>query len=282
MSQDNGRTEDARAAWSAVAPGWERNADLVARTGAPVQRWLVDHVDPRPGQTILELGAGPGDTGFAIATKLGDEGLLISSDVSPEMSDAAKRRAERFRVTKVKFSVIDDQDIGMVGGGVDGVVHRFGPMLLPDPAASIAGVRRVLRDGGRYVAAVWAGPEHNPWIVAMGLALISNGVELPGGGPTEPGGIFSLAEPEALRALLTEGGFDEVKIEPLHLPFDYASFDELWIQPSELAGPLSVVVDGLSNELVAAVKESFREFVEPYRSGIEYHPPARALCAVAR
>ena len=282
MADAHELTEDVREAWTAVAAGWERNADLVARAAAPVQRWLVDHLEAKPGQTVLELAAGPGDTGFEIAQRLGESGRLISTDISPAMTEAAQRRASVFGVANVDFRVMDAQKIELEDGSVDGVVHRFGPMLLPDPSASVREARRVLRVGGRYVAAVWSAAEKNPWILAMGMSLIMNGVELPGGDPEGPGGIFSLGRPELLQSLVSEAGFGELEVEAIEVKWDYKDRDEAWIQPKELSGPLSVVIAGLDDDKLAAVRSSFDELMEQYRAGSGYTIPAEALGVSSR
>ena len=62
-----------------VASSWERYRELLFEGQRPVSEWLVDHVDPRPGQTILELAAGPGETGFLAAERVGADGRLIST-----------------------------------------------------------------------------------------------------------------------------------------------------------------------------------------------------------
>jgi SAM-dependent methyltransferase len=230
----------------------------------------------------VELAAGPGDTGFEVAKRLGPDGRLISTDISSAMTEAAQRRAKKFGVSNVEFRVMDAQRIDLEDGSVDGVVHRYGPMLLPDPAASVREVRRVLRDGGRYAAAVWSTPERNPWILAMGMSLVMNGVQMPGGGPTEPGGIFSLGEPEKLRALVTDAGFTEVETEAIDVVWDYKDRDEAWMQLSELSGPLSVIVAGLDDEQASAIRKTYEESLQQYSSGEGYEVPAQALCVSAR
>lgn len=71
--------------WSAVAPAWEEYRDRLFEQTRPVSEWLVRQVDPQPGQTVLELTAGPGETGFLAAERLGPNGRLISSDFAPDM-----------------------------------------------------------------------------------------------------------------------------------------------------------------------------------------------------
>ena len=268
--------------WDSAADGWIRNADLIDRMSASVRRWIVDQVDAKPGETILELAAGAGDTGIQIAQTLGDDGRLISSDISPQMMRAAEQRAKKRGVTNAEFRVIDAQRIDLEDASVDAVIHRYGPMLLPDPGASFKEVRRVLRPGGRYVTAVWAGPDRNPWILMSGMSLMQNGIQLPGGDPTGPGGMFSLADADDFRQRVADAGFQDVRVEEVVNPFELADFDELWKIPTEIAGPIAVIMKGLEPEQFERVKNTFKEMAEPFRDGDAYRPPAQSLCVVAR
>ena len=83
--------------WEAMAPGWERRREYLRDFSKGIADWMVARLDPQPGQTILELGAGTGETGFAAARLIGDSGRLISTDLPPAMVEVAKRRAEELR-----------------------------------------------------------------------------------------------------------------------------------------------------------------------------------------
>jgi ubiquinone/menaquinone biosynthesis C-methylase UbiE len=129
----------------------------------PVREWLVSGLAPKPRDTILELGAGPGDTGFAAAAIVGERGRLISTDFSPDMVDVARRRGAELGLHNVDYRVMDAERIELDSGSVDGVLCQNGYMLMPDPAAALSETRRVLRAGGRVALSVWGGPEDNPW-----------------------------------------------------------------------------------------------------------------------
>jgi ubiquinone/menaquinone biosynthesis C-methylase UbiE len=267
--------------WDASAQGWLRNADLIDHMSTPIRRWVVDHLDPQPGQTILELAAGGGDTGFEVAQKLGDDGLLITSDISQQMLDGARERAKQRGISNVEFRLIDAQRIDVEDASMDGVIHRYGPMLLPDADASFGEVRRVLRPTGSYLPVVWAGPDRNPWIMATGMSLMQNGVQPPGD-PTGPGGMFSLADPEQFRLRIASAGFSDVQVETVPNTFDFASFADVWKIPSEIAGPIATIIATLEPEQVERIKETFKGMVEPFRDGEEYHLPAISHCVLAR
>ncbi|HYZ91979.1 MAG TPA: methyltransferase domain-containing protein [Actinomycetota bacterium] len=267
--------------WEDSSAGWIRNADLIDRMSEPLRHWVADSVDPQPGMTMLELACGAGDTGFEVAQRLGENGKLIATDISPSMIEGAKQRAKDRGVTNVEFRVMDAQAIDLPDASVDGVFHRYGPMLLPDPDASFAGVRRVLRPGRPYVTVVWASPDRNPWILLTGMTLVQIGLQPPGD-PFGPGGMFSLSDPEVIRAKLTAAGFTDVEVEHRDNPFVFADFDEFWRIPTEIAGPIAVILAGLEPDQLEAYKKAFREGAEQFRSGDEYRPQAHSVCVVAR
>ena len=108
--------DEARARWDAAAAGWEaRRADF-QRAAQPVSMWMIDHLDPQPGHTILELAAGPGDTGLLAAELVQPGGTVILTDTSPNMVEAAERRAEELGIRNVEARV----DGGRVDRPADG------------------------------------------------------------------------------------------------------------------------------------------------------------------
>ena len=139
----------------AIAPTWERRRPEIEEVATPVRAWMLRELRPRDGDTVLELAAGVGETGFDAGALVGERGLLISSDFSPAMLDAARRRGAERGVGNVEYRVIDAERIELDDDSVDHVLCRFGYMLMADPAAALAETRRVLRPGGRLALAVW-------------------------------------------------------------------------------------------------------------------------------
>jgi len=91
--------------WERMARPWERRQKLTWKSTRKVSDWLVDQVDPKPGQTLLELAAGTGETGFPAASRLGEEGRLISSDFSPQMVQGAEHVAKELGISNAEFRV---------------------------------------------------------------------------------------------------------------------------------------------------------------------------------
>jgi SAM-dependent methyltransferase len=122
----------------AIAPTWERRRAEVEEVSTPVREWMLRQLRPREGDTVLELAAGVGETGFEAAGIVGEHGRLITSDFSPAMLDAARRRGTELGVKNVEYRVIDAERIKLDADSVDGVLCRFGYMLMADPAAALA------------------------------------------------------------------------------------------------------------------------------------------------
>jgi hypothetical protein len=142
--------------WGMVAPTWEASRERLFENLRSVSEWLVDHVRPEAGQTILELTAGPGETGFLAASRLGPDGRLISSDFAPAMVDAAKRGAAARGLDNVDCRVIDATHIDLPGrqrrrGALPLRAHagpRPGPGDARDPSGAATRPAVRLRDLG--------------------------------------------------------------------------------------------------------------------------------------
>jgi ubiquinone/menaquinone biosynthesis C-methylase UbiE len=272
----DGLTRQAQQTWEAVAPAWERHRDKIFDATTTISDRLVELVDPRPGNTILELTAGTGETGYLVAGQLGADGLLISTDFSDAMVQAAERGAAERGLNNVECRVMDAQAIDLPGESVDGVLSRFGLMLVADPLRALEESRRVLRTGGRLAYAVWGTIDRNPWITLIGGALLQMG-HAPGGDPFKPGGMFSLAEPGHNARLATAAGFADVKVEQISGAMQTDSLADYWSFQTSISGPVATLLATLSADERDAVRAAFHAAAKPYRAGDGYRLP---YCAV--
>jgi ubiquinone/menaquinone biosynthesis C-methylase UbiE len=250
-------------AWSTVAPAWEASRQRLFENLRSVSEWLIDHVDPEAGQTILELTAGPGETGFLAASRLGPSGRLISSDFVPAMVEAARRGAAERGLDNVECRVIDATDIDLPDGSVDGVLSRFGLMLIPAQDQAMHEIRRVLHPGGRCAYATWGPPERNPWILQMVAALLQNGWTPPGD-PAAPGGVFSLATADSNRELAAGAGFADVSVEELEGVMRFEGPDDYWTMSTSVSGPVAEFVASLSQGQVDAIRRTLDPSLAPF------------------
>jgi SAM-dependent methyltransferase len=266
--------------WDRSAGGWGEWAQRLQDLVGPVSHWMIDELHVQPGQTVLELAAGPGETGFLAAELVRPGGKLISSDFAEGMVEVARARAQELGLDNVEFRRLDAESLDLDAASVDGVLCRWGYMLMADPAAALRETRRVLRPLGRVALAVWGPPADNPWV-----SIAGDEVRRRAGAPEpEPGapGMFAFADPGRVEEELAGAGFTDIRVEALELRFSYPSFDAWWEVSRALGRPLADLVDAMEpqqrDELRAALVERFAAFAAPDGA---LDVPARPLVAVA-
>jgi SAM-dependent methyltransferase len=278
VPDDDYRTASHRI-WEAMAAGWEGNRRRVWDASRAVGEWMVDALDSQPGETLLELAAGVGDTGFAAASRLGAEGRLITTDFSQAMVDAARRRAEELGVSNAEFRTLDAERMDLDDGSIDGVLCRWGYMLMANPGAALAETRRVLGDGGRVALSVWGDPRQNPWASIPASALLDQ----TGADPPDPlaPGIFAMASEERTRGLLGAAGLEPQWVENVEMAWRFESFADYWHHLTDVKGAIAMVVRSLPQSEQDALGEEIEGRLQPYADAGGYRLPGMCLNVLA-
>lgn len=272
--------DQARAKWDEAATGWEKRRAAFQRAMQPVSMWLVERVAPQPGYTILELAAGPADTGLLAAELVLPGGRVILTDTSEQMVEVAKRRAEELGIRNVEARQMDAEWMDAETASVDGVICRFGYMLLADPGAAFQETRRILRPGGRVTLAVWAAFEENPWTATISTALKELGLVEPA--PEGEPGPFAFAAPGTVERYLEDAGFDDIVVRPLDTSFVFESADAHFEHQRDMSPTLRSVVPRLSPADHTRLRDAIDEKLAPYvRADGSVELPARVLVAAA-
>ena len=264
----------------AIAPTWERRRDEIERACTQVRSWMLSELGPQDGDTVLELAAGLGDTGFDAAGALGSRGRLITTDLSPAMVDAARRRGNELGLSNVTYEVMDAERLTLKTDSVDGVLCRFGYMLMTNYVEALAETRRVLRPGGRVTLANWGPPERNPFFGLIGMSLDQRG-HIPQPEPPPAPGPFSMASPERITALLEGAGFTDVRTEEVPVRFSVADVDGYVSLIADTAGPLALAVRALPEAELAAIKAELEGAFPQFAVADGFELPGVTLCAVA-
>jgi ubiquinone/menaquinone biosynthesis C-methylase UbiE len=267
------------AVWESMAPGWDARHAYFEQTARAVSERMLERLAPRPGQTVLELAAGTGTLGFAAAAAVGSNGRVIVSDFSAAMVEAARRHAAALGVRNVECRVLDAERLDLPDGEVDGVLCRWGYMLMADPAAALAETRRVVRRGGRVSCAVFGAGDANPWVALPSRVLQERG-HLPQAGTGGPG-ILALGDEDRLRALLTTAGFDDLAIDRVQFSFRFADADDYAGFLTGVAGAIAMVLDGLGDDERGGVLSQIAARLSPHDTGAGIELPAECLVAAA-
>ena len=258
--------QESRTRWARSAAGWQARRDEMRAATMPVSVWMVDALDSQPGHDLLELAAGLGDVGFLAAETILPGGTLICSDFVPEMLTAAQARARELGIENVRFRQIDaSQSIDQPAASLDGVLCRWGYMLMADPENALRETRRILRPGARVALAAWTRPEDNRWASTPMRELVVRGiVERPD--PDAPGQ-FAWAREGLIAERLQDAGFGDYRVEALAFVMSYPSFEAYVDTLRDLALGLRETLDGLDpatrEDVLAAVRQQSEEHTLP-------------------
>lgn len=262
--------------WEGLAEPWDQRREWQEEIVRPVTETMLKQLNPQPGQTILELAGGNGETGLLAAQKLGQKGRLILTDLAPSMVETAKRRGEEMGLTNVVYNAMDAEHVELENESVDGVLCRWGYMLMPDGDAALAETRRVLRPGGRLSFAVWSEAKENPFFTLPGGILIEKGLMKPD--PSAPN-MFTLGTSERLTEFVQKAGFSVPVIERVPITYKFADSDDWWSFVSEFAGPVALTISKLDDAAKSDVRAALEQRSEQFRDGEGYAFPG--VCLVA-
>ena len=208
---------------------------------------------------ILETAAGTGVVTAALSEAL-PEAEIVATDLNQAMLDVASQRA----LPNVTFQQADALNLPFEGGSFDLVVCQFGVMFFPDKAQGAAEARRVLREGGRYLFAVWDRIDRN------GLSNLSN-ESLRRAYPDNPPqfmtrGPYSYYEPEWVERDLRAAGFTDIVIETVECESRSASAEDAargLVYGSPMGVELADYGEGALDCVFAELSQSGRQYEGP-------------------
>jgi SAM-dependent methyltransferase len=198
--------------WNAhVGRTWAEHHEALDRQIQPLGDVALEALAPVSGERILDIGCGCGETTLALGQSVGPDGMVEGIDVSGPMLEIARRRPTLPKSGTVTFRQADAQTEQFALGGYDAFYSRFGVMFFEDPVAAFANLRLAIKPGGRFAFVCWRALEDNPWMVEP---LAAAQPYLPPrvlGDPMGPGP-FAFANPERLTAILTQAGWDSMRL----------------------------------------------------------------------
>jgi len=272
--------ESLRGIWAAAAPAWGEHAEYVDDRGGAVEQAMLDAAELGADTRVLELACGPGGVGLAAADSVGAGGEVVMSDVASEMTEIAAQRAEARGLTNVRTAVVDMEDIDFSDASFDAVLCREGLMLVPDPAAAVREVHRVLVPGGRAVFAVWGPRDRNPWLTTL-FDAITRHLGLPVPPPGMPGP-FALSEFGELEGLLSAAGFHDVSVREVATPMNVSSFGEWWSVVPSLAGPVGPLLGAQPTDVRDAIRSDAEAGLDHFRTEAGYELPGLSFVGSGR
>lgn len=210
--------DQARSWNEAVGLKWTRHQQKLDRLMSEVRDALLARAAARPGERVLDVGCGSGETTMAFARAVGPDGTATGADISDTLLALARQRSKEMGADTghVSFLNADVQIYPFADASFDLVASRFGVMFFADPRAAFANLTRATRPGGRIHFAAWAPPADNPWFSQAAAAAVA---QLGQPAPDVPGapGPFAFADSARVLGLLSDAGFVKPAVETVAL-----------------------------------------------------------------
>ena len=171
----------------------------------------------RPGDHVLDVGCGFGDTAIRLAELVGPTGRVVGVDCCEAFLDHARAEVRTRGLTNVCF-VRADAETALPTNQFDFVFARFGTMFFANPVAGMRNMRKALRPGGRMVHIVWRDRTDNPWL-SMAKDVVLRFLPEPGQDAQSCGpGPFSMADEAMVRKMMEIAGYDGIEFRRVDAP----------------------------------------------------------------
>lgn len=232
----------------------------------PVTERLLEHARPQPGERVIDVGCGCGETSVAFGKRVGASGHVLGVDISERMLARAREIAPAD--LPITFALADATTYPFPDGAADLLVSRFGVMFFAEPARSFANLRKGLRRGGRLTFICWRGAKENPWLMVPLQAVYRHVPRMPPVGPEDPGP-FAFASSERVERILRDAGFADIHIAPDDLSLDIAAGGglEAAVETAVIIGPANRALEEAAPDARAAAVDAVRHDLKPFAKG---------------
>jgi ubiquinone/menaquinone biosynthesis C-methylase UbiE len=265
-----------RAQWEAAAQAWDRWAPLLARWLGPATEAMLDMAAVGRGGRILDVAAGAGEQTLAAARRVGAQGHVLATDISPAILGFALGAARRAGLTNVETLELDgERHDTLPEASFDAAISRVGLIYFPDQQRALAGIRRALKPGARFAAVVYSTPDKNPFF-SLPVGIIRRRAQLPPPLPGQPGP-FSLGAQGVLAKALQQAGFRDVQVRTVDSPVRLASAAECVRFERESFGALHQMMAAMSERERGETWNEIEEALRKFETGDGFVGPCEML-----
>jgi SAM-dependent methyltransferase len=233
--------------------------------GKAVTAALVEYAQPRSGMNILDLASGTGEPAISLATRVLPHGRVTALDLSAELLEVAKGRAQERGLNNFFTRQADAQALPFGDNAFDLATSRFGIMFFQDAVLALRELHRVLSEEARACFLAWGSFDQPYWKSTMGVVHRHVGGPLLHEGGPDP---FRFAKPGSLSAVLRSAGFRAVEEETKTLPWTWpGTSEEVWEQARAVAVPFRPMLDRVPANLWPQVDKDVQAAIGQYVNG---------------
>jgi ubiquinone/menaquinone biosynthesis C-methylase UbiE len=228
---------------------------------------IFPKLEVRPGDTVVDVGCGFGDTAIQLAERVGPEGSVLGIDCCDAFLEFGRADAKAQGVSNVSFVESDVQSYPFEPVH-DFCFSRFGTQFFENPVAGLRSMRTSLKPGGIMTMVVWRSIDDNPWL-GMPKQVVLKHLPPPGDDARTCGpGPFSMANQEMVTKQLEIAGYDDIQFERIDAPLmvgntlDDAVNFQLALGPAgEVYREAGAEAEAMHDEIVAALRAELGKHV---------------------
>jgi ubiquinone/menaquinone biosynthesis C-methylase UbiE len=269
-----------RQQWEDYAGGWNAWAPLLETWLGDATERMLDLAGAQIGSRVLDVAAGAGGQTIAAGHRVGPDGAVLATDLSPTILKYAAEAALAVGLQNVNTRELDGEQLHRLPGeSFDAAISRVGLIYFPDRHQALTGIRHALRDGGRFATVTYSTAATNGFF-SLPVSIIRERAQLPAPAAGQPGP-FSLADPEVLERDLTRAGFRDVVVEVIDAPVVLPSAAECVRFERESFGALHQMLGSMSPSDQDSVWTEIEEALSQYETDDGFVGPCELVIAGA-
>ena len=254
--------EKQRESWNKFASGWKKWDDLVIQFLHPMGEEIIQQLDLKATDTVLDIAGGTGEPGLTIASKI-SSGKVIITDLAEDMLTIAAENAAKKKIKNVETQICDVCELPFDDNSFDAISCRFGFMFFPDLLLATKEMVRVLKPGGRVAVSVWGVAQKNFWVTAIG-GTINQNMQLTPPPPGAPG-MFRCAESGMIQNLFEKAGLKNTSEKEVISKLDLESAEVYWEMMTDVAAPFVAALSKAEDKMKENIKqEVFQKINEKF------------------